>query len=222
MNLVARKLTTTKDPYDITLPLPSGYAPLAVLPARELSADCGDDLAFVLAIRAISWKDWERFAKEHEALDDGIFERFEGQLDELQRDSPLWVPSDLAHPPHVRWMRLRVDNAVLAGLGPDGRLYRLVTTPVEDHSAQDLAALMDNGDMPADLLEELRNNHWSSKLGGAPSFSQATLRARSRSRGELLPFLAQLAGDVVCDPFGYTFYVFGDLVRSELAMTYQR
>ena len=120
------------------------------------------------------------------------------------------------------WILTSVPRATLAGREVDGRLLKLATREIEDLTTDEVNALFDDGDIEEDVLQRRRTEHWSSKLGGAPSFSQATLRARSRSRGVELPFLGQLRGDVIYDRYGYSYYLFGDVSRGELAITAQR
>lgn len=213
--LEGRALGRTAEEFRLENELPTGLSALAILPYRDLFPGCTADDTLILAGRDVDWSEWRRFAREHEALDDARFERLEGLKD------GTWVAYPDSHPPHVRWIRMRLPNAQLAGRGDDGRLHVLASRPIEDLAHHDLLALYDDGDTDADTLEQLERDHWSSKLGGAPSFSQGTLRALSRSRGTVLPFLGQLRGDVAHDPYGYTFYVFGD-AAGNFAITHQR
>ncbi len=77
-------------------------------------------------------------------------------------------------------------------------------------------------DLDEDERAALETAHWSSKIGGSPSFSQSTLRALSKRTGAVLPFLAQIGGDAAYDAYGYRFYLFGDVATGELSLTSQR
>jgi len=202
--------------------LPAGYSTIAVVPLSMLGQARALDEHFVLATRDVDWAQWERYAQEHEKLDDARFERLDEVWQDGRQVSVAWVPHPHSHPPHTRWLIVPGPGRTLAGADETGQLRRLTASPIEDVTHDGLHALRDDGEVDADTIERLERDHYSSKIGGAASFVQATIRAVSRTAGSELAFLAQLRPDVAYEPYGYTYYVFGDLTLGQFAVTYQR
>jgi hypothetical protein len=225
MGTAARRLILVPgaEPLRLDLELPASYRALAVLPGLELGLVQTPSEVVVLASRDVKWSNWKEYSQEHAETDDGLFERLSERYENGRLVEERWEIDHFANPAHVRLVRTRVDSsAILAGIDEHAILRRLACEDFDDLSTDQLERRFEEGDIGEDERVAMERRHWSSKIGGVPSFSQATYRSRSKRSSGLLRFLAQVGPDVAFDPYGYMFYVFGDPKSGELSLTAQR